>query len=483
MLAAIMRPVAFMRQEVGGTTLRRIAPLLRSLAFHWRSILRRTCFIAITGSLGKTTAKECLGAILSARGPTFVSRGNQNAGHLLLLNLLRVRPWHRYAVIETAAGRPGGLQEASRLVRPNLALIISVAQAHTSTLGRLDGIAREKLSLLDHLGPGASVIVDGDEPRLREAGTGRTFRVVRFGVETNLAEAQRSSPPPPGKASNRHQLDMVAEDISAVWPECLRFTATTAKDQIPVTTRLVGSHWTPAVTAALLAAQVLGVPLHEAAAVVSAVEPQPARMQPVSLPPGITVLRDDYNGAPASWEAAFQVMAEARTRRRVLVAGDYSDHWLGPRQRLQRMGLAAARWADVAVFVGPNSHYACKGALAGGMVSDAVWAGASWEGAATWLKARLQPGDLMLLKGRIHEHLARLLFALIGPVGCHRQICHRRYLCDECWNLGVPTSRLKSGEIRFMTGPASGLPLPSFSAVSGRHLTPGSGTVPDRRPQ
>ncbi|GAB4121484.1 MAG: hypothetical protein Kow001_19950 [Acidobacteriota bacterium] len=436
----IMRPVAFVRQEVGGATLHGIAPLLRLLAFHWRSTLRRTSFIAITGSLGKTTAKECLGAILSARGPTFVSRGNQNAGHLLLLNLLRVRPWHRYAVIETAAGRPGALLEASRLVRPHLALIISVAQAHTSTLGNLDSIAREKLSLLDHLAPGATVIVNGAEPRLREAGTGRAFRVLRFAVDTQLSgPGQSAGFHPVVEASAPYRLDMVAEDISAHWPECLRFTASTAEGRVGVATRLVGAHWAPAVTAALLAAQVLRVPLDEAAAALTAVNPHPARMQPISIPPGITVLRDDYNGTPDSWDAAFRVMSEARARRRLLVAGDYSDHRLGPRQRLQRMGLSAARWADLAAFVGPNSHYAYKGALAGGMAPDAVWAGASLQEAAAWLKARFQPGDLMLLKGRIHEHLARLLFALVGPVGCHQQICHRRYLCDECWNLGVPT--------------------------------------------
>ncbi len=451
-----MRPGRFLRQEIAGAVLRRLAPLLSSLAFRWRSTLHHTCFVAVTGSMGKSTAKECLGAILSSRAPTFVSVGNQNAGHLLALNLLRVRPWHRYAVIETAAARPGWLREAGRLVQPQLALIISIAQAHTSSLGRLDGIAREKLSLLDHLDPSATVIVNGDEPRLREAGKDRGLRVLRFGT---------AAPPGTGKAEeltpSPADLDLVVDNASSTWPERLHFTAWTKGTSVQVATRLVGTHWTPAVSAALLAAEALGVPLEEAAQSVAKVEPQTGRMQPFPIPGGVTVIRDDYNGAPASWDAAFEVMAGARVQRRVLVAGDYSDHWLGPRPRLQRMGRAAARWAALAAFVSPNGHYAAKGALGAGLPSACVWWGSAWEDAAKWLKARLQPGDLVLLKGRVHEHLARLLFALTGPVDCHKQVCYRRYLCDDCWNLGVPADRLRvsAGE----TGSASADPWPGMT--------------------
>lgn len=420
-----MRPVAYVRQELARTALLRTAPLLRVAAARWRSMLPNTKFVAVTGSLGKTTAKECLAAILSTRQSTFMSVGNQNAGTLLSLNLLRVRPWHRFAVIETAAGDRQSLRDVGRLVRPDVALIVSIALAHTSTFGTLDAIAQEKLSLLTGLTPSGVAVVNGDESRLQAAGATGACSVLRFGVAG-------ATPP---------AWDLVAEQVQSCWPDRLRFLARSGTESQTVATRLVGAHWTPAVLAAILAAMALGFPLGEAAAAVARVDPHPARMQPVSLGDGVTCLRDDYNGAPESWDAAFAVMAAAQARRKVLVAGDFSDSRHGPRQRLQRMGRAAAEWARMAVFVGPDGHYSRKGAAEGGMDSGSIFHTSDWEQGAAWLKPRLQPGDLVLLKGRIHDHLARLLFALNGPVGCHQTQCRRRYLCDQCWRLGVPARR------------------------------------------
>ncbi|MEJ2083623.1 MAG: Mur ligase family protein [Acidobacteriota bacterium] len=79
-----------------------LGPVLYWAAYAWRRLLRGTTFIAITGSLGKTTAKDCLAAILGDHYSTFRTVGTQNARRLLSLNLLRVRPWHRFAVLEVA---------------------------------------------------------------------------------------------------------------------------------------------------------------------------------------------------------------------------------------------------------------------------------------------------------------------------------------------------------------------------------------------
>jgi UDP-N-acetylmuramoyl-tripeptide--D-alanyl-D-alanine ligase len=91
--------------------------LLYALAYLWRRLLSRTTFIAITGSVGKTTAKECLAAILSTQFSTASTVNNQNDCHGVPRTMLRIRPWHRFAVIEMGTGGPGLIKRSGQLVR------------------------------------------------------------------------------------------------------------------------------------------------------------------------------------------------------------------------------------------------------------------------------------------------------------------------------------------------------------------------------
>ena len=95
-------------RQASGRLLRPCAPVISAVAWMWRRLLFRTTFIAITGSLGKTTAKEGLAEILSSRYRTARTWRNQNYGLLTSLTVLRVRPWHRYAVIELGVARALG---------------------------------------------------------------------------------------------------------------------------------------------------------------------------------------------------------------------------------------------------------------------------------------------------------------------------------------------------------------------------------------
>ena len=92
-----MRWQLWLGQEVVGRLLSTGYPVLYWCADVWRSLLRGTCFIAVTGSFGKTTVEEFLAAALSTRHRTFKSHRTQNARSLHALNVLRVRPWHRFA--------------------------------------------------------------------------------------------------------------------------------------------------------------------------------------------------------------------------------------------------------------------------------------------------------------------------------------------------------------------------------------------------
>jgi UDP-N-acetylmuramoyl-tripeptide--D-alanyl-D-alanine ligase len=439
------------RQELLGPVVRRLRPVLYLLAFVWRRLLFRTTFIAITGSLAKTTTKELLAAILETRGRTAKSWRNQNAGFMVALNVLRVRPWHRFAVFEVSAGAPGTLRSPARLLRPDVAVVLNVLSTHTTNYRDLDEHAAEKALLLDALRPGGPAILNGDDPRVAAmAGRGRG-RVRLVGSAPAFA--------------------LWADEISSAWPDRLRLRAHGGDGSCPIQTRLIGTHWAPSVLAALATAQSLGIGLPEAGRALAKVEPYAGRLQPVRVPGGATVIRDDYNAAIDTLDAALRVLESARATRRVLVITDFSDFARNRKQRLKFLATRVSRVAELFVLIGELSEYGRRRAIEAGMAPAAVYALSSLREAGALLRQLLQPGDLVILKGRTTDHATRILFDQIGRVECWKPYCRKTMLCDICWELGA-----SAGQDRLVIVPPPGSP---DSLLPGRTRAP-LGVVPQQ---
>jgi UDP-N-acetylmuramoyl-tripeptide--D-alanyl-D-alanine ligase len=409
----------------------RYRPLLygaAALAFVWRRLLFRTTFIAITGSLGKTTAKECLAAILSTRFPTVKSNANRNSGIGVCVSLLRVRPWHRFAVLELAGAAPKQLMRAARLARPDVGIVLNVLRTHTTTFATLADHAAEKARLLDALRPGGIAILNGDDPWVAAMAGGPGVRVRRFGTSADC--------------------DVWADQATSRWPDTLSFRVQGGGESARVETQLVGTHWVSSVLAAVAAAEACGMSLDEAARAARGVEPFPARLQAIGLPNGATVLRDDYNASIDTLGAARKVLEEARARRRLFVVNDFSDFGKNRKHRLRHLATEAARAAEVALFIGEGADYGRRRAIEAGLDPRNVHGFPSLEAAAVFLGDELRAGDLMLLKGRTTDHAARVLFALLGEVGCWKAYCRKTTLCDHCWELDHRPGRLHSTTAR-----------------------------------
>ena len=272
-------------------------PLVCALAFVWRRLLFRTTFVAITGSLGKTTAKQCVAACLAARYRTACIPVDSNDDGWLALSVLRVRPWHRYAVLEVAAGAPGRMAGRIPFVRPDVSIVLGIARTHTATYPTLAARAAEKGRLIGALRPGGLAVLNADDPLVAAMAPPVGAAMVRFGT--------------------RADADVRGAAIAARWPE--RFSLRVSCDGVneTVRTRLVGEHWMPVILAALAVARHAGVPLGEAAAALGRVPPVLGRLEPVQLPGGATVLRDDFIGSVDTLDAAVAVLEGAIVRRRI----------------------------------------------------------------------------------------------------------------------------------------------------------------------
>ncbi len=416
----LRRTVLWLRQEIFGYLLAAVSPLIYWIAFIWRRMLIRTTFIAVTGSLGKTTAKELIAEVLSSQAPTARSFRNQNSGLLLALNVLRARPWSRFAVIEVAGSRPGMMRPAAYLLRPDAAVILPVLRTHTDAFQNLDEHAREKEVLLNYVKRDGFAVLNGDDPRVLAMAKKARCSVVTVGSSPNF--------------------DLWASNAVSKWPDRLTFDVTDhIGKHLRVSTRLVGKHWLPSVLAALSTAQRLGIELTVAAEKLALAQPFPGRLQPVALPSGALLLRDDYNASIDTVEAGLKVLEEATAARRWLVMTDLTG--LGRQRhrpyRLRFLADRASKTADAVVFIGESAEYGRRRAIRAGIPPRMAHGFQTLLDASTFLASALGPGDLVLLKGRTTDHVARLYFALLGPIKCWKGRCTKRMLCDICWKLGV----------------------------------------------
>jgi UDP-N-acetylmuramoyl-tripeptide--D-alanyl-D-alanine ligase len=390
-------------------------PLSAVLVFVWRRLMIRTTVIAITGSVGKTTAKECLAAALGGEGAVVKTFRNQNDRFGLPKTIRAMRPWHRFAVVELGTQRPGDMRRLARLLRPDIAVVLCVARTHTDQFKDLDQTASEKAELVKALSPRGVAVLNADDPRVRSMADGRNLRTVFFGSAA--------------------QCDYRAQAAESRWPGRLRFEVASGERHHEVRTQLVGTHWLNSVLAALAAAAACGIPIEEAALRIGRVRPSAGRMQPVELPSGAIIIRDEQNGSPDTLEAMLEVLRNATATRRGLVFSDQSDSKEKPRKRLRSVGRLAAELCDFAVFVGEHAQHGVAGATAAGMDPLRCTGFHNLRDAAQWLGQALGPGDLAFLKGRGADHLSRVLFAQFGNIGCWRSGCGVRGLCDFCEQL------------------------------------------------
>lgn len=406
-----------------GTWLRRLRSRLwaRSvtLGLHaWRRLMRARV-IGITGSFAKTTTKDTLASILQEFGSTYSTKGNDNFNWGPAWTLAALRWRHRFCVVELGTDSPGEMFKAARFVKPDIAVVTWVAGAHTNAFPSLDAIAQEKSMLVRKIGRRGLVVLNADDRRVLAMRDLTKARIVTYGAAKDA--------------------DYRIINSSAQWPDRLQFRIVHLDQSVHVQTRMVGTQWSHAVTAAIAVAHQCGLPLVKAAAAVEKVEPHEGRLQVVSLPSGAIFLRDEIDPSINSARAAFAILATARTEgRRVIVTGPLKDIGLSHAKQDRQLAIEAAACADMVIFIDRADSLRTKIAAAvdAGLPRERVLGFGSVREVAEFLRSELQRGDLVLLKGRTSEHLTRIVFFQTGHVACWAKECTYRNVCDHCPELG-----------------------------------------------
>jgi UDP-N-acetylmuramoyl-tripeptide--D-alanyl-D-alanine ligase len=382
---------------------------------HRRQVAGVT-FVAVTGSAGKTTTKELVAAVLGTRHRVSKSPGTHNAAHWVSHTVLGVRRGDGFCVQELGATGPGSLDDPIALVRPRVAVITNVGGDHRSAFRTLEATATEKGKVVAAVPRHGLAVLNADDPRVLAMAGSCRGRVLTYGLRPDAA--------------------VRAESVTSSWPDRLSFVVIHGEQRVAVHTRFCGVHWVHACLAAIAAGVGLGIPLRDATAALSAVEPLPGRYQPVQAD-GVTFIRDEVKASLWSVAPALEFLRDARAARKVVVFGTISDYSGRASQIYAAVARQALDVADEAVFVGPQALRA--GGARSHPKGAALHAFLTPREAHRHLSATLVPGDLVLLKGSQRaDHLLRLVLARRGRIACWRTNCRRLKFCDDCLLLNVP---------------------------------------------
>jgi UDP-N-acetylmuramoyl-tripeptide--D-alanyl-D-alanine ligase len=350
----------------------------------------------VAGSVGKTTTKEILAALLAARFRVLKSEGNLNNEFGVPLTLLRLDDTHEAAVAELGMSHRGELARLAQIAEPQVGVVTCVAVEHLEFFSSLDEIARAERELIENLaGPDPVAVLNVDDERVARFVEITQGRVIRFGLGSRAHfRAERID----DRGASGTAFDFV-------WPEGR------ARLELP----LVGVHNVRNAIAALAAASVWGVGAPEAAQVFPKLEPVALRGEVLRFAAGFTVLNDAYNSSPTALAMLEDWLVSAPGyRRRILAAGEMLE--LGPTSpELHREAgrhAARSRKIDWIVAVQGAAEEIVRGAVEAGHPAARTRFFANSEEAAAFLTDFVAAGDLVLIKGSRGVRMEKIVEAL-----------------------------------------------------------------------
>lgn len=337
--------------------------------------------VQVTGSAGKTTTKEMIASVLSQRYDTLRTEGNFNNDIGAPLTLLRLMPEHQAAVIETGMNHFGEIRYLGEMVRPDIAVITNVGDAHIENLGNTrQGILRAKCEIFENLTPEGIAVLNGDDELLNTVTLPQT--ILRCGVGDGCG--------------------VRVTDIDDRGLEGVACTVTIEGEHYRLTTSAPGRYMIYPMAMAAAIGRRLGLTGEEIAAGVAAYTTVGSRMHLIRLPGERLVIDDCYNANPQSMAEGLRMLAASPARNRVAVLGDMGELGQLTAQAHRDMGALTRRLGLTAVAVGEKMHALTE------TDPQAQWF-ATVEEAMPAIRQLFTPGTAVLVKASHAMHFERIV--------------------------------------------------------------------------
>jgi UDP-N-acetylmuramoyl-tripeptide--D-alanyl-D-alanine ligase len=360
---------------------------LRSLGEFacWYRQQSEALIIGVTGSVGKTTTREMLHAVLSAGHRGLRSERNFNNEVGLPLSLLEMGADDEYAVFEMGAARIGDIRKLCEIACPEVGVITRIGKAHLATFGSLEAIYQGKCELLEALPHHGFAVVAGDDDRLRARASRAACPVIFVGERPD------------------NQLRATAVDFTA---GRLQFEVDRRKYELPVPAR----HYLTAALCALAVAREIGMDPDAVAEGFRRFVSPPGRCL-VEQAGSCTIIDDTYNANPLSMQAACLCLKDWPGQgHKLLIVGDMLELGTETQKSHRDLGACvAANRVDRLLAFGENAGDVSWGALHAGMRPHIVAECHEMDALLTVLDCWLEPGDVVLVKGSRGMRMERVV--------------------------------------------------------------------------
>ena len=352
---------------------------------RWYRHQWETLIIGVTGSVGKTTTREMIHAVLSAEHVGRQSHGNYNNEIGLPLSLLELAAGDEFAVYEMGAARIGDIRELCEIACPEVGVLTRIGKAHLETFGTIDNVYQAKGELLDALPQHGFAVVSGDDTIMRSVAARAACPVIFVGERLDNQVRATNVEFQPGR---------------------LQFTVDRRKYELNVPAR----HYLTAALCALAASREIGMQPAAIAEGFSRFVGQPGRCT-VEHAETCTIIDDTYNANPLSMQAAcLTLSAWPGAGHKLFVVGDMLELGAETQACHQDLGASvAAASVDRLLAFGKNAGHVSHGALRAGMQPHVVAECHELDSLLTVLDCWLEPGDVVLVKGSRGMRMERVV--------------------------------------------------------------------------
>jgi UDP-N-acetylmuramoyl-tripeptide--D-alanyl-D-alanine ligase len=345
--------------------------------------------VAVTGSVGKTTTRQMIHAVLGRQLCGSASPKNFNNHVGVPLSMLGIEPEHDFAVLELAASAAGEIARLAALCKPRVGVITQIGDAHLGSFGSVQAVAEAKAELLGQIEPGGWAVLAGDDPQLRRVATGQRKNIVWFG----------------------RALD---NDVVATAVECREGRLSFSIGGTHMAVNVWGRHHLAGALAAVAVGRIFGLADAEIARGLADFQALPMRCQ-IAKAGGATIIDDTYNASPVAMRAALELLRDFDAPgRRIVICGDMRELGDAAEKLHRNLGdqIVTVCGADLLVACGERAADIVAGARAAGMPPSRAVAFRKIEDYLARCENDLQPGDVVLVKGSRAMAMERLVQAL-----------------------------------------------------------------------
>ncbi len=345
--------------------------------------------VGITGSVGKTSTKEVLAAMLDPTMRTHKSPRSYNSENTLPLVVLGIEAQHQIAVLEMGIYNKGDLTLLAQIAKPQIGIVTNIGPSHLERMKTLENVTAAKTELVQALPADGWAILNYDDERVRQMAGATQAKVFTYGLDP--------------------AADLWAANIESRGLDGIGFDAHYRGEQWHIKLPLIGLHSVHTALAAAAVGLVLGLSWDS---LIQGLR-NSAQLRLLSYPAvgGATMIDDTYNASPVSSIAALNLLAELDGRR-IGVFGDMAE--LGPQEEAghRAVGVRAADVLDELFVLGDKARWIGEEAIGSGMAPHTVHFAASKEAVVEALKPMLTPNDYVLVKGSRAAAMEEVVAAL-----------------------------------------------------------------------